>query len=463
MADSGKNSAAKAAKFGLKQPAGVVKNSSNLLTPTSRSRKKNIAGPVFTKVFSSVADSRGKYSRQVLTNQAGFPYRPARLVDFNGDPTRPWFIQFYVYDLGRGRLVRKRVGKDVLNEITRLADRRKFAQQQIAQINKKLADDGKVETAPAAPVKSFDFHGYKLLDAITYVQRHKLEVENKSPATAKQYKYTRTVLHQFLQHHKLPDRLLLRQVTPDLLQRFSHYLREVKHAKPKTHNDRISTLYTAFETLRKLDPDLWADKNPAARVQKLSVTRNTHAAYTPEQIKKMHNLITPRDPQLMLFLYFICYTLARPKELLHLKVAHLRPDVARVLLVGEHAKTDVEKYVAMPRPLAQLVQQHELMKYPPEHYVFTPAGHPGPQPVGVNYFYKRFRIYLAQLGFKRLNPRYTLYSFKHSGAIALYQATRDLALVQAQCRHTTPAQTSAYLADLGLFTDLKKIEDWQGF
>jgi len=62
-----------------------------------------------------------------------------------------------------------------------------------------------------------------------------------------------------------------------------------------------------------------------------------------EQIKKMHNLITPRDPQLMLFLYFICYTLARPKELLHLKVAHLRPDVARVLLVGEHAKTDVEK------------------------------------------------------------------------------------------------------------------------
>ncbi|MFN7878471.1 MAG: GIY-YIG nuclease family protein, partial [Sphingobacteriia bacterium] len=44
VADSGKNSAAKAAKFGLKQPAGVVKNSSNLLTPTSPARASSEGG-----------------------------------------------------------------------------------------------------------------------------------------------------------------------------------------------------------------------------------------------------------------------------------------------------------------------------------------------------------------------------------------------------------------------------------
>ena len=43
-----------------------------------------------------------------------------------------------------------------------------------------------------------------------------------------------------------------------------------------------------------------------------------------------------------------------------------------------------------------------------------------------------------------------LYSFKHSGVIAAYRATKDIKLIQEYCGHKNIADTDKYLRELGL-------------
>lgn len=48
---------------------------------------------------------------------------------------------------------------------------------------------------------------------------------------------------------------------------------------------------------------------------------------------------------------------------------------------------------------------------------------------------------------------YDLYGWKHTGNIALYLATKDIKLVQAQNRHKDMGTTDKYSRDLGVFLD----------
>lgn len=427
---------------------------------------KNPSGNSWKGIFSTsevpMSDSNGRYKRKVLTNKKGYTYRLARLVDFDGDLSRPWYILFYAWDIGKKKLTRKRVLADQLNSPSEKV-RRKIAREAIAEINKKLRDGGYLETYKENKTTSaFNFHGYKLMDAFTYVEEYKRTIQKKSRSTSKEINYTRNTLANYITHEKLNPNLLLRDVTPALINRYGIYLRTIANVSNKTYNDRMGNIHTVFETLRKLDHTLWPQRNPAARIEKLQTTTKTHAAYSKEQLQKFVDLIGPKDAQLLLFIRFIYYTLARPKELRFIKVGHIQPDLNRVLLAGEHAKTDVEKFVGMSAAFKEIINASGILNYPPDYYVFTHAGTPGTKGVGLNYFYKRFRIYLAALGFKKL-ANYTLYSFKHTGAVQLYLATKDAALVQQQCRHTTLQQTTTYLRDLGLFVDFEALQKWKGF
>jgi len=438
--------------------------SSNLAAPTL----KNPSGYGWKAIFETepdrVAIISGKYKvpRKVLTNSKGNPYRVPRLVDHQGDLAKPWFIVFYVWDIGLKKLVRKRMGKDELNA-NNVKARRARAFEMIAQLTDELKNGGQVESqTKVKEVSAFNFHGYKLIDAFSFAREYKLTVQKKSRSTGKEFYYTKTTLMDFIKHEGLDPNLLLRQVTQAFLQHYCIFLRTVRNLSNKTYNDRLANLHTCFELLRKLDSKLWPQNNPAARLEKLSTTTKTHAAYSTDMLKEISELIKPRDPQLLLFIRFIYYSLARPKELRFVKVAHIRLQFNKMLMVGEHSKTDYEQYIGISEEFESIIKNSGILNYPADSYIFTDKGTPGATQVGTGYFYKRFRVYLAQLGYKKL-AAYTMYSFKHSGAVQLYLTSKDPYLVQRQLRHKSMVQTQTYLRDLGLFVDFKKLKNWKGF
>lgn len=467
MANSSKNLIKNSKLIGSIRTKKRVGSFSNLAAPTYKNPSYNSEKGVFNLLKNSVAPESGSsvISRKVLKNTRGYPYRKARLIDHGGDVTKPWHIIFYAWDIGSNKLVRKRVCKAELNTIRHINQRYEKATDLINELNDELASGGYLETHPKTKkeVSAFDFHGYKLLAAFTYVEKYKREVEKKSKSTSKEYNYTKHTFEQFFKAEGIDKNISLRQVSPTFLHRYCIYLRNKLNLSNKTYNDRIGNMHSCFEVLRKLDLKLWPEANPAARLEKLKVTSKTHAAYTVDQLKKFTEAIEPTDPQLLLFIRFIYYTLARPKEIRFIKVGHIRMEFNKILIVGETAKTDIEKYVGISSEFAAIIQRSGILNAPPEHYVFTNTGTPGATPVGSSYFYKRFKEHLKSLGFKKLNAAYSMYSFKHTGAVQLYLATKDPYIVQHQCRHTTLDQTMTYLKDLGLFVDFSALQGWKGF
>ena len=437
---------------------------SNHLAPTNKMPLITTIRGNFYNPKMSVADNNGSYSfpRKPSISINGHPYIPARLVDFDGDMSRKWYIQFRVWDVVQNKLIRKRVFSYELSQILNKEERQRKGNEWAAILTDDLKHgwhserEGKEKDID---LQTFDFHGYKLLDALKYAK----EVKKNQGKAVSVFQTNITNITAFLNKNNISDKMLLRQVNHTFVSHYLNYLRDDLKLSAKTYNVRVGAMHTAIETLRKLDVKLFPTRNPFAKIDKLKAVSKKHAVYSQPQLQKLRELIAPADPQLLLFLQMIYFTLARPKEIRHLKVGHIRMDLQKILFVGEHAKTDIEEYVGMNESLARLINESGVLNYPPHYYVFTNKQVPGETPVGSSYFYKRFKKYLNQSELRKLNPNYDMYGFKHSGAVALYLATKDIYILQQQCRHTSVDQTQVYLKDLGEFTDFSVLNKWKGF
>jgi integrase len=414
-----------------------------------------------------------KRARTPLRSRSGFLYRPAVLFE---STTRPWHVQFYTTDAFNIKLIRKRVLKKELNEIPSVDKRRRFAVQAIADINAMLYNDWHTESVDRAPaLLKFDFRHFTWVQAIDYVASFKREVEGVRPKTIKEYTSTKTTVIDFLMHEKVSREFLLREINALVLRRYFDYLKQVRKLANKTYNGRRAILHSVFTVLLERDPKLFHGKNPVKDVKMLKTGSKKHAAYTDEQLGQIRDaMLKGSDAHLVFFIQVMFYTLARPEELRHLKIGDIDLTGRRILFRGEVAKTGVEQHVGINDSFAAILEEQRVTEFPANFYLFSNNGFhggwgrkekshiPGPDPVASSYFYKRIRPYINELGFRRINANYTIYSFKHTGAIALYRATRDIKLVQSQCRHQSIEQTNVYLRDLGALSDFDQLNKWKG-
>lgn len=437
-------------------------HNSNLATPTIIFPQDERGKPFFSALKMSVADNR-VIKRKPLVNAKGYPYYKARLVHHNRSLTKKWLIVFYAWDIGLERLVRKRYGKKELNSIVDINERTREADRMVREINHALKEGAYLETSERkTEVSAYDFHGYTLLNAITYVHNFARDIERRKYNTLRQYRYLINLVTRFLKQEDLGNGFPLRKLNRAFVNKFTEFMKD-QELSNKTHNGAVTMLHGAVEKLRKLDDRLFPDKNPVV-FNNLKTVSRVHAAYTEKQLKEFSEAIAPRDPQLLLFIRFIYFTLARPyEEVRSIRVGHISLEHRRVLIDGGSAKTGLENYVGISKAFEKTIRDSNILDCPDDHFVFGRDGTPGPKRVGRNFFYKRFRSYMDDLGFKKLNDRYTMYSFKHSGAIGLYLESKDIELLRKQCRHTTIAQTSRYLTELGLFTDFSGLDGWKGF
>jgi integrase len=226
--------------------------------------------------------------------------------------------------------------------------------------------------------------------------------------------------------------------------------------------------------LIKKDPKLFNGKNPISEIDMLRVKKYKHAAFTDQQLKKLSSAIEKKEPHVFLFIQFMFYTLARPDELRQLKIGHIDLEKKKILIPAGNSKTDIENYIGISDRFKQIIESSGIMSYPQHYYVFnnTPYHVPGQKikydhrpgqiKPGAGYFYKRIVKYIKSEGLREINPDFTPYAIKHTGAISLYLATKDVKIVQAQCRHENMETTLKYLRDLGSFTNFNELNKWQG-
>ena len=407
-----------------------------------------------------------KIKRKPSISISGFKYRSARLVhpdDLN--LKSDWYIVFYVSDTFNEKLHRKRVLKEELGAISTPEARFKYAEEAIHEINKLLHNDWVTTETDKNEVVTFNFKHFSLLKAIKYVAGIKLKVEGVKPRTIREYTSTATTIEEFFQHEKISLEYSVQNVNQTFLRRYFDYLKEVRESSNKTYNNRRIILHSVFSTLIDRDKSLFRGVNPVSKIKMLKTETKKHASYSDAQMIRIKEAILKgNQPNLVLFIQFMYFSLARPDELRFLKVGDINMQDRKILFRSENAKTSIEEYVGINDSFARGIEESGILKFPENYYVFSidsGRAEPGFKPVGKNYFYKNIKPYISALGYLKLNPNHTVYSFKHTGAIALYKATRDIKLVQAQCRHKNIEQTNTYLRDLGVLNDFEQLNKWK--
>jgi len=378
-------------------------------------------------------------------------YEP-RLYDAGGDINKVWYIDYRIWDTDKGKFVRKRY--EGLNKYHTLAGRRKQAKIKLAEIKDLLAAGFTAGVSPSASLP-LDMRKATLVDAVEYVLSQKALRRG-----VEEYNRLLRRLREYPALGGMPARM----VGPVHIGAFMNFIA----ARPKldggvvgnkSFNHYRNTLSSSFNFLVKME---LLPRNPCRAIDVRKVAPSAmHRPYTDTQRAAVRDELLRRgDEQLLLFISFIYYCFIRSGgELRLLRVRDLHPRT--VLVPASTAKNDKPEHVTIPVQLEQMIVTLGLRNYPAEYYIFTHRGHPGPKPVGPYWFPKHHRALLLSLGIT--DPAYTIYGYKHTGAINLYLATDNIELVRRHCRHDNAATTTNYLRGLGVLTDAEGLAAMPNF
>lgn len=392
------------------------------------------------------------------TSSKGHSYREYRLIESeNMTLSDRWFVVGYPYSEEEGKMIRSRI--EVKGDTIR--ERRKNAKILCDEMNARLAEGSTIHKEPKA--KPVYHTGLSIQQAIEQFMTVKGgSLKRQSLIT---YQKNERVLAAWLAETKRSNSLLSSFSTADVHEYLDWLTVKRKLANKSVNKHRgYLSAFLRFFAKRGVLSD-----NPVRHSDSLPVVSGRHRAYSPEQRQAMRKYLTEgesRDDALWLFVSFMYFTLARPyEEIRRLKVGDLAEDC--IIFRSDTVKTSRPKTVPIEPPLEALIQSMNLRSYPPNYYVFGKHERsrtnwrqaqdrqfftrydvrPGLVLAGESLLSDRHRRMTKALDFE---SGYDLYGWKHSGAVMLYKATKDIKLVQERCGHSTVATTEKYLRDLGV-------------
>lgn len=172
--------------------------------------------------------------------------------------------------------------------------------------------------------------------------------------------------------------------------------------------------------------------------------------FQSHQARLLLSRIDEQDTALGLFVRFIYYCFLRPGELRRLKAGDVLLEEGEIRVPGAISKNGKTQHVVLPdafRPSLEV-----LWRLAPGDYVF-PSPVDKSKPLSKNVMYRRHKAILDALNF---GEGYTLYSWKHTGAVAAAKAGIPLKELQLQLRHHSLDETDGYLRQMGV-KDLGKL------
>lgn len=225
------------------------------------------------------------------------------------------------------------------------------------------------------------------------------------------------------------------ELTTESLRLYFKLYRE-HHPQMATYNVRrqIGTFFKKAGLIQLIEP-IKIKKGPQQPLRYFQV----------HQCQQLLNYLKHTDPKLWLHCNFIYFTAIRPRsELLKIRTDDIFFDDRKIAVRGEIAKNKKTEFVRIAPNFYPII---EHLKYrPPGTYIF-PSKKDDYKPAGHNTYGDRFRKVLDHFGYGR---QYQLYSWKHTGAIAVYKATKNIMALRDHCRHSDVATTQLYLRQLGL-------------
>jgi integrase len=187
------------------------------------------------------------------------------------------------------------------------------------------------------------------------------------------------------------------------------------------------------------------------RIEKAKGESTPARYFQRHQARQLLSEIDQYDGELALFIRFIYYCFIRPKELRLLRVGDVLLEEEQIRIPGAISKNNKTQFVVIPSAFLPVL--NDLYARPPGALIFP--GHRDPsKPLGKNTMNTRHRDFLKKLGF---GTGYSIYSWKHTGAVAAAKAGISIKELQLQLRHHSLDETDKYLRQMGV-KDLSRLQ-----
>lgn len=369
--------------------------------------------------------------------------RKPRLYDGGGQMDVQWYVEYYAFNPATGKDDRLTISKG-LNVLKTPEERYAKAKSIIASLSRKL-QAGKnphlekfIPTPGRRVINCSEEETKKLLlSAIPYVSK------STTHKTLNNYRNYINHLMEWYASTKLNGYHIC-CLTEDGCNSFLDFLTDNYNSCAKTRNEHLSFFKRAFNYLLRKGK---VYENAFEHCMYKKHKKKARVYYRDHLRIPLLEDIRVNEPQLELFIECVYYFLRRINELRLLQLSSINMHEGSLIIDTDIGKTNIPGYVEIPNQIYQRLFKMKLHEYPPDYYLFSSLGHPGPKPVGKNYFYKRFRKIRAKFG---LGKEYGLYNWKHTGVIKADRAGIPHKDIQLQGGWTTLAMLDEYMRDFDL-------------
>jgi len=356
------------------------------------------------------------------------PYKSPTLKDYNGDTSKPWYVEFYYWSDRDQILKRHRARKvpglsspNTSNNLKKRYEEFKVIKDAFEYLLKRgwtpekripESDVINLEGSSAIPLP---------LDAFKHIA--KLKSNEVRISTARSYQRTAQRFTDYLDSVGLVNKPLDQIRRKHVLD----WLRSILAiSKPKTRNNYLNELSTLFE---KMIEEEWILRNPCKGIKNLKTETNLHRAYSPRELQIIAKFLSEHDPKLKQYIQFIGYAFLRPSEILKLKGKHINMEEGLITLPAAHAKRGSTEIIPV---IDRLKDTLSILKSGAnsEDYLFGRDGVPGPNPIYSSELFserwsKKHKPAINELHGLNLNNEHTLYAMRHTFIQDIYRGLRE--------------------------------------
>jgi len=205
---------------------------------------------------------------------------------------------------------------------------------------------------------------------------------------------------------------------------------------------RMLSIFFAEFIRKKLMTDNLSKNTP-----RLKTKAALHKIYTKEQLTTILQFLKANNDDLYLCCLLAYSCMLRPhQEIRLLRRRHFNDSFSLISLSGAENKSARVRVVSIPDYLQPLVKKRMLSVSDPETNLFTLN-----QTTYNDYYFNLIWTRLKPKMFEKriLQKDQTIYSFRHSAAVDVYNRTKDIHILQQLLGHSTMIVTLKYLRGLG--------------
>jgi integrase len=338
------------------------------------------------------------FSGEKLKSKTDEMIKSVVIRDCNSDLSKRWYVEYKEFNPDRSVWERKRE-YGYVNKEKDLQARRSKIEELYKEIITSLGNRFQSEKKGQNSIQQ---------RIIYYLEDKKGSLKSiKNQTIALKYFYA------FLQSNSLEE-LGLHQVTKQHIHEFKVAMKKITGPRSvNNHLDFVSSFFNYY--INNFDDIVY--KNPCRSIDRDPSRSETHVAYTENQSREFFNVMEQNDVQLYLYCKCISQGFIRCNEARQLRISDIDFIKRTITLPAYRIKNGERVEKPLLDVFYDLLISLNLHSYPGHYYLFSVIGKPGVDPVGKNYFRKRYKKLIKEA--YRLDSKYTIYGYRHTSVSKL--------------------------------------------